>query len=94
MNQDKTPLPRERRAENSRHPINNALRVRTLLLVAVFILFGMGLLIYQLYALQLRDPERYRRQLREYADLLRGMGYDRTEGYLWYVKLGTIEKVV
>ena len=41
-----------------------------------------------------RDPERYRRQLREYADLLRGMGYDRTEGYLWYVKLGTIEKVV
>lgn len=60
MNQDKTPHPRERRAENSRHPINNALRVRTLLLVAVFILFGMGLLIYQLYALQLRDPERYR----------------------------------
>lgn len=41
-----------------------------------------------------RDPERYRRQLREYAALLRGMGYDRTEGYLWYVKLGTIEKVV
>lgn len=60
MNQDKTPHPRERRAENGRHPINNALRVRTLLLVAVFILFGMGLLIYQLYALQLRDPERYR----------------------------------
>ena len=60
MNQDKTPHPRERRAENSRHPINNALRVRTLLLVAVFILFGMGLLIYQLYALQLRDPEGYR----------------------------------
>ena len=60
MNQDKTPHPRDRRAENGRHPINNALRVRTLLLVAVFILFGMGLLIYQLYALQLRDPERYR----------------------------------
>ncbi len=41
-----------------------------------------------------REPEKYRRQLREYASLLRGMGYDQTEGYLWYVKLGTIEKVV
>ena len=46
--------------QNDRHPINNALRVRTLLMVALFIIFGMGLLIYQLYALQLRDPEKYR----------------------------------
>lgn len=46
--------------QNDRHPINNALRVRTLLLIALFIIFGMGLLIYQLYALQLRDPEKYR----------------------------------
>ncbi len=46
--------------QNDRHPINNALRVRTLLLVALFIIFGMGLLVYQLYALQLRDPEKYR----------------------------------
>lgn len=46
--------------QNDRHPINNALRVRTLLLVSLFIIFGMGLLIYQLYALQLRDPEKYR----------------------------------
>lgn len=44
----------------NQHPINNALRVRTLFLVALFIIFGMGLLIYQLYALQLRDPEKYR----------------------------------
>ncbi len=43
-----------------RHPINNALRVRTLLLVSAFIIFGMGLLVYQLYALQLRDPDNYR----------------------------------
>ena len=34
--------------QNDQHPINNALRVRTLLLVAVFIIFGMGLLVYQL----------------------------------------------
>lgn len=49
---------RDRQA--NQHPINNALRVRTLFLVALFIIFGMGLLIYQLYALQLRDPEKYR----------------------------------
>ena len=61
MNQDQTPHKNNgRRPPSDRHPINNALRVRTLLLVAVFVLFGMGLLIYQLYALQLRDPENYR----------------------------------
>ena len=40
-----------------------------------------------------REPERYRRQVREYLGLLRQMGYTETEGYLWYVKLGNIEKV-
>ena len=40
-----------------------------------------------------REPERYRRQVREYLALLRQMGYTETEGYLWYVKLGRIEKV-
>ena len=40
-----------------------------------------------------REPERYRRQVREYLGLLRQMGYAECEGYLWYVKLGTIEKV-
>ena len=51
---------RSNQPANARHPINNALRVRTLLLVSAFIIFGMGLLIYQLYALQLRDPDNYR----------------------------------
>lgn len=45
------------------------------------------------YKFGAREPERYRRQIREYCDLLRQMGYTRTEGYLWYVKKGTIEKV-
>ena len=40
-----------------------------------------------------REPERYRRQVLEYLALLRQMGYTETEGYLWYVKLGRIEKV-
>ena len=37
--------------------------------------------------------ERYRRQIREYMKLLRGMGYEKTEGFLWYVLLGKIERV-
>lgn len=41
-----------------------------------------------------REPEKYKRQLREYAGLLHDMGYSQTEGYLWYVKLGIIERVV
>ena len=40
------------------------------------------------------EPEKYRRQIREYAELLRQMGYERTEGYLWFVRLERIEKVV
>ena len=34
-----------------------------------------------------------RRQVGEYLGLLRQMGYTQCEGYLWYVKLGEIEKV-
>lgn len=45
------------------------------------------------YKFGLRDAERYRRQMREYLRLLGEMGYAPAEGYLWYVKLGTIEKV-
>lgn len=37
---------------------------------------------------------RYRKQLVEYCDLLREMGYKEVEGWLWYVKLGKIESVV
>ena len=40
-----------------------------------------------------REPGRYRRQVGEYLGLLRQMGYTECEGYLWYVKLGEIEKV-
>ena len=39
------------------------------------------------------DPESHRRQIREYMRLLREMGYAKTEGFLWYVRLGKIEKV-
>lgn len=40
------------------------------------------------------DPARNRRQIAEYTRLLREMGYEEVEGYLWYVKLGKIEPVV
>lgn len=40
-----------------------------------------------------REAARNRSQVREYLDLLRQMGYTEVEGYLWYVKLGNIEKV-
>ena len=36
------------------------MKARTMFCVAVFIIAGFGLLIYQLYALQLRDAELYR----------------------------------
>ncbi|WP_288237648.1 PD-(D/E)XK nuclease family protein, partial [uncultured Alistipes sp.] len=39
------------------------------------------------------NAERYRRQIREYLHLLGEMGYAPAEGYLWYVKLGKIEKI-
>lgn len=45
------------------------------------------------YKFGTHEPERYRRQVREYIELLQRMGYTECEGYLWYVKLGTIEKV-
>ncbi len=39
------------------------------------------------------EVEKNRKQLREYIQLLREMGYTICEGYLWYVKLGEIEKI-
>lgn len=45
------------------------------------------------YKFGLRDAERHRRQMREYLRLLGEMDYAPAEGYLWYVKLGKIEKV-
>ena len=35
----------------------------------------------------------YRRQIGDYMRLLREMGYANTEGYIWYVRLGNVEKV-
>lgn len=40
-----------------------------------------------------RDTTSYRAQIKRYCTLLREMGYREVEGYLWYVKLGKIEKV-
>ena len=40
-----------------------------------------------------RETARHRKQIREYLHLLRQMGYTRTEGYLWYVRLGRTERV-
>ncbi|WP_299221501.1 exodeoxyribonuclease V subunit beta [uncultured Alistipes sp.] len=39
------------------------------------------------------EPQRYARQIGDYLALLRGMGYTETEGYVWYVALGRIERV-
>lgn len=54
MNQPNIP-PRRRRAR-----ADSGMKARTMFCVAVFIIAGFGLLIYQLYALQLRDAELYR----------------------------------
>lgn len=37
--------------------------------------------------------EGYHEQVREYMELLRGMGYADVEGYLWFVELGEVERV-
>lgn len=39
-----------------------------------------------------RRPE-YHRQVNEYMELLRKMGYGEVEGYLWFVELGEVERV-
>ena len=57
------------------------------------VMIGEGRVVAVDYKFGERDAERYRRQMREYLRLLREMGYEGVEGYLWYVKLGTIEKV-
>ena len=47
---------------------SNAMRIRTLILVAAFLIFGFGLLVYQLYVLQIRDYETYRVDATEQPD--------------------------
>ena len=46
--------------EPEQYGTTNGMRIRTLGLVAFFLIFGFGLLIYQLYVLQIRDYETYR----------------------------------
>ncbi len=40
-----------------------------------------------------KDPAAYRKQVSHYVALLRKMGYTEVEGWLWYVKLGSTERV-
>ena len=35
----------------------------------------------------------YRRQIKDYMSLMRGMGYDSVRGYIWYVELDKVEQV-
>lgn len=39
------------------------------------------------------QDKRYHNQVKNYMKLIRQMGYEMVEGYLWYVELGTIESV-
>lgn len=54
MKNDRTPN------RNNMARTSNAMRLRVIVLVTFFIIFGFGILLYQLYALQLRDVEKYR----------------------------------
>ena len=45
------------------------------------------------YKFGAREPGRYQRQVGEYLALLQQMGYSEVEGYLWYVKLGKVERI-
>lgn len=40
-----------------------------------------------------KTDARYARQVEEYVDVLRKMGYDSVEGYVWYVNLAKTERV-
>ena len=57
------------------------------------VMIGDGRVVAVDYKFGERDAGRYRSQMREYLRLLGEMGYEGVEGYLWYVKLGKIEKV-
>ncbi len=46
------------------------------------------------YKFGMSRPAAYRRQITEYAELLKSMGYDDVEGYIWYVSLSDVERVV
>lgn len=46
------------------------------------------------YKFGLGTPANHRRQIERYADLLREMGYKEVSGYLWYITMERIDKVV
>lgn len=46
------------------------------------------------YKFGLSDSSKYAAQVRNYAGLLRRMGYTDVKGYLWYVMTGRVEQVV
>ena len=48
-----------RRPEMEQYGADRGMRIRTLILVAIFLLLGFGILIYQLYVLQIRDYETF-----------------------------------
>ena len=39
------------------------------------------------------ENKKYKNQVKEYADLIKKMGYNNVEGYLWYVEKSEIENV-
>ncbi|MEE0084558.1 MAG: Dna2/Cas4 domain-containing protein, partial [Paludibacteraceae bacterium] len=39
------------------------------------------------------ENNKYKNQVKEYAELMKKMGYKNVEGYLWYVEQGKIENV-
>jgi len=57
------------------------------------VMIGGGRAVVVDYKFGAKDSGRHRRQIAEYLALLRAMGYARVEGYLWYVRMGRIEKV-
>jgi hypothetical protein len=46
------------------------------------------------YKFGLNRPASYAKKIRLYCKLLRQMGYQKVSGYLWYITLGDIERVV
>ncbi len=40
-----------------------------------------------------QPPQRYKKQVKEYVDILTGLGYENVTGYLYYLDTGTIVKV-
>ncbi len=45
------------------------------------------------YKFGMKRVPHYRRQVERYMELLTQMGYDRVEGYIWYVGIGDVEPV-